>query len=50
MTLREAVKVLMLSPAYFRMDLKARMVLVREFCENFYDRAEFSGEYNQDFS
>ncbi|MBU0479781.1 MAG: hypothetical protein KKG47_01640 [Proteobacteria bacterium] len=36
MDLREAVKVLMLSPMYFRMDLKARMILVREFCEIHY--------------
>jgi hypothetical protein len=32
MTPREAIKILMLSPLYFRLDLEARKVLVQEFC------------------
>ncbi len=32
MTSREAIKVLMMSPFYFQLDLSARMVLVKEFC------------------
>jgi hypothetical protein len=32
MTTREAIKVLMMSPLYFRLDIHARMELVREFC------------------
>ena len=30
--IREAIKILMLSPIYFRMSLKARKSLVNEFC------------------
>ena len=33
MTLKEAIRILMMSPFYFRLDLKARQVLVREFCQ-----------------
>jgi len=33
MTSREAIKVLMMSPFYFKLDLSARMVLVKEFCQ-----------------
>lgn len=29
--LREAIKILMLSPVYFRLDLPARLALIREF-------------------
>ncbi len=32
MTVREAVKILMLSPIYFRMNLKDRKKLINEFC------------------
>lgn len=32
MTLREAIRVLMQSPFYFRMELSSRKVLVKEFC------------------
>ena len=32
MTSREAIKVLMMSPFYFKLDLAARMALVKEFC------------------
>jgi len=32
MTSREAIKVLMMSPFYFKLDLSARMVLIKEFC------------------
>ena len=33
MTSREAIKVLMMSPFYFKLDLSDRMVLVKEFCQ-----------------
>ncbi len=32
MTKKEAIKALILSPFYFRMDLEARKALIREFC------------------
>lgn len=32
MTYREAIKVLMLSPFYFRLDLESRKTLIKEFC------------------
>lgn len=32
MTQRKAIQVLMQSPFYFRMDLAARRLLVKEFC------------------
>ncbi len=32
MSSREALQILMLSPFYFRMDLKARKDMLREFC------------------
>ncbi len=32
MTPQEAIKVLMLSPLYFRLDLESRKQLIREFC------------------
>ena len=32
MTNREAIKVLMLSPFYFKLDLQTRKMLVKEFC------------------
>lgn len=32
MTPRQAIKILMLSPIYFRLDLPARKILVYEFC------------------
>ncbi|MEW6221079.1 MAG: hypothetical protein AB1634_16315 [Thermodesulfobacteriota bacterium] len=35
MTPREAIRVLMLSPIYFRLKLPARKVLVQEFCQLF---------------
>jgi hypothetical protein len=31
-TPREAIRILMLSPLYFRLDLEARKALIREFC------------------
>jgi hypothetical protein len=35
MTPKEAVSILMLSPVYFKLALRLRLVLVREFCTNF---------------
>jgi len=32
MTKKEAIKALILSPFYFRLDLAARKALIREFC------------------
>ena len=32
MITREAVRILMLSPIYFQLDLQTRMALVKEFC------------------
>ena len=32
MTIREAIKILMLSPIYYRMNLKDRKKLINEFC------------------
>jgi hypothetical protein len=32
MTSRQAIKVLMMSPFYFKLELSARMALVKEFC------------------
>lgn len=32
MTNREAIRVLMMSPIYFKLDLTARMALIKEFC------------------
>ena len=32
MTPKEAIRVLMLSPFYYKLDLSSRMLLVREFC------------------
>jgi len=32
MTSREAIKVLMMSPFYFKLDLVARKTLIKEFC------------------
>ncbi|OKY77040.1 MAG: hypothetical protein BM485_00555 [Desulfobulbaceae bacterium DB1] len=39
MTPRQAIRILMLSPIYFRLDLPARKVLVDEFCALCADRA-----------
>ena len=33
MTTREAIKALMLSPFYFKLDLAARKALIRELCD-----------------
>lgn len=33
MTIKEAIKVLMLSPFYFKLDLAARKALIREVCQ-----------------
>lgn len=33
MTSREAVRVLMLSPFYFKLDLVTRKTLIKEFCD-----------------
>ena len=35
---REAIRILMLSPLYFRLSLMQRRVLVREFCQGFAGR------------
>ncbi len=35
MTLRNIVSILMLSPVYFRMPLRARLVLIQECCADF---------------
>jgi hypothetical protein len=35
MSAREAIRILMLSPIYWRLDMPARKVLVREYCEAF---------------
>jgi hypothetical protein len=32
MTPREAIKILILSPLYFQLDLEARKILIQEFC------------------
>ena len=32
MTSQEAIRVLMLSPFYYKMDLSSRMLLIHEFC------------------
>jgi len=32
MTQQEAIRVLMQSPFYFRLDIKARKILIQEFC------------------
>lgn len=32
MTNQEAIRVLMLSPFYYKMDLSSRMMLIHEFC------------------
>jgi hypothetical protein len=32
MTSRQAIKVLMMSPFYFKIELVARMALIKEFC------------------
>ncbi len=32
MTTQQAIRVLMLSPVYFRLDLAARRALIKEFC------------------
>ena len=31
-TIRKAIRILMLSPVYFRLDPQARLALIREFC------------------
>lgn len=33
MTYQEAISILMLSPLYFRLDLAARKILIKEFCD-----------------
>ncbi|MFP7754314.1 hypothetical protein ACLG6S_06590 [Thermodesulfobacteriota bacterium B35] len=35
MTFQEAIRILMLSPCYWRLQPRARMVLVREYCASF---------------
>jgi len=40
MTPREAIRILMLSPFYFRMEPVHRKQLVKEFCELFKQTAE----------
>ncbi len=35
MSLREAIRILMLSPIYFRLSLPQRWQLVREYCQRF---------------
>lgn len=35
MSVREAIRILMLSPIYWRLDVPARRVLIREYCETF---------------
>lgn len=32
MTSQEAIRVLMLSPFYYKLDLSSRMMLIHEFC------------------
>jgi len=32
---REAIRILMLSPVYFRLNVSQRWQLVREYCRNF---------------
>jgi hypothetical protein len=32
MTSRQAIKILMMSPFYFKLSLLARMTLIKEFC------------------
>ena len=38
MTTREAIRILMLSPLYFRLELEARKVLIQEFCNQYSER------------
>ena len=35
MTFQEAIRILMLSPCYWRLQPRARMVLVREYCASY---------------
>ncbi len=35
MTLQEAIRILMLSPCYWRLQPRARMILVREYCASY---------------
>lgn len=35
MTTREAIRILIQSPLYFRLEVVERLELVHEFCENF---------------
>ena len=35
MTARKAIKILIHSPIYFRLDVMDRLTLVQEFCKNF---------------
>ncbi len=35
MTLQQAIRILMLSPCYWRLQPRARMVLVREYCASY---------------
>lgn len=37
MTPREAIRILMLSPLYFRLELEARKALIQEFCSHYSD-------------
>ncbi len=42
MTPRQAIRILMLSPIYFRLDLPARKILVDEFCAMYAEGANRS--------
>ncbi len=35
MTLQQAIRILMLSPCYWRLQPRARMALVREYCASY---------------
>ena len=35
MTKKEALRILMMSPLYFRLSLPARKILLNEFCRNY---------------
>ena len=35
MTTREAIKILIQSPMYFRLEVMDRLILVKEFCHNY---------------
>lgn len=37
MTHKQAIKILMLSPVYYKLEIGQRMQLVKDYCKQFYD-------------